>query len=129
MEIKIKTIKHEDQRYATCGDWQFDEKGNLEITVSGMNNWKYEFLIAFHELAEVMICKSRDISQESVDAFDISFEKMREQFPEIIKDQEPGFFPTAPYRMEHEFATGIEKMMAGQLGVDWIQYDSEVSKL
>lgn len=125
MEIKIKTIEHKDQVYPTVGDWRFDEEGNLKIFISNMNNWKYEFLVAFHELAEVMLCKDRGISQESVDKFDIDFENNREE----RNVDEPGDDPHAPYRKEHFFATSIERLMAAELGVDWGEYGKVVENL
>lgn len=129
MEIKIKTIPHSKQRYDTVGDWEWDKNGNLTVSVSDMDNWKYEFLVAFHELAEVMLCKDRGISQESVDEFDISFEKIRQQFPKTIGDQEPGNMSSAPYNKEHAVATQLEYILAQELGVNWNDYDESVNNL
>lgn len=116
-------------RYKTCGDWWFDDENNLEIRVADLNNWKYEYLIARHEQDEAILCYARGISEKSVSDFDISFEEMRDKYPEIIKDIEPGDFPSAPYRNEHGFATGSEKMMAGQLEVDWVEYEKTINAL
>lgn len=74
LDIVIKTIPHEGQRYATVGDWQWKSDGRLVITVSDMKDWKKEFLVVFHELAEVMLCRARGITQEQVDRFDIDYE-------------------------------------------------------
>ena len=124
-KIIIETISHKDQRYDTCGDWQFDTEGNLKISISDVGNWKHEFLVAFHELAEVMLCKDRGISQESVDAFDTEFEKNRKEG----NTDEPGNDSAAPYRKEHFFATNVERLMAEQLGVDWDEYDKSINSL
>jgi len=35
---------------------------------------------------------------------------------------EPGDDPRAPYYREHQFASGMERLMAAELGVDWQQY-------
>lgn len=75
MNIIIKTIPHKEHRYDTVGNWWFDEKGNLEIRVSDMKNWKYEFLVALHELVESALCKSRNIKEKDVTNFDVQFEK------------------------------------------------------
>lgn len=85
-------------------------------------------LVAIHELVEVCLCKERGIKQSDVDAFDIQFEKEREQGLHL-QDEEPGFAPNAPYLKEHTFATLIEKEMAVQLGVDWGTYDKTVMEL
>ena len=34
MNITIKTIAHDKQRYDTVGDWWFDDEGDLQIRVS-----------------------------------------------------------------------------------------------
>ena len=38
MKIEIRTIPHEQQRYPTCGDWQFEKPDELTIRVSDMGN-------------------------------------------------------------------------------------------
>lgn len=75
MNITIQTILHEQQAYDTPGNWRFDQNGNLLIEVSAMGDWRYELLVALHELIEVGICKHRGISQEAVDAFDIQYDE------------------------------------------------------
>ena len=129
MNITIKTIPHSEQRYATVGDWWFDEAGDLQIRVSRapgnlppVNDWKYEAMIAFHELAETLLCKDRGISVEMVDAFDKSFVQS-----EII--DEAGDHPNSPYRKEHFFATTVERLLAAELGVNWNDYADAVDEL
>lgn len=124
MKITIETIQHDSQRYETVGDWWFDEAGNLEIRVSNMGNWKYEALVAFHELAEVLLCKDRGITTEMVDAFDKAFEARR-----AGNTDEPGDDPACPCRKEHFFATTVERALSAELGVDWAEYDNKVSGL
>lgn len=85
-------------------------------------------LVAFHELAEVLICKHRNISQTSVDRFDKQFEKDRAK-GKHGEDDEPGDDPKAPYRRAHFFATNVETMLSAELGVNWSQYESELYKL
>jgi len=128
MNILIRTIPHSKQRYPTVGDWEFSENGDLTITVSEMGNWKYELLVALHELVEVSLCKDRDISQESVDSFDIQFEEERAAGLHTT-EEEPGHDPRAPYKDEHVFAEIIERLLAKQLGVDWKTYDKTVTNL
>ncbi len=125
MNITIKTIPHAEQRYDTCGDWWFDDAGDLQLRVSAMGDWKKEALIAFHELAEVLLCKDRGITTEMVDEFDIQWNK---DHPGKT-DDEPGDDPACPCRQEHFFATSIERLLAQQLGVDWAEYDVAVSAL
>jgi hypothetical protein len=124
MNILLETIAHEAQRYPTVGDWVLDGD-SIRIMVSKMEPEDYSFLVGLHELVEVWLCKKRGISQESVDAFDIEYEKKRSEGDE----SEPGDDPEAPYYREHQFATEIEKMMAAELGVDWEIYNSTVESL
>src|ERR1035437_1380048 len=124
MNVKIEVIDHAKQRYSTCGDWFFDKRGNLTIRVSKLSDWRREMLVAFHELAEVMICKHRHISQASVDRFDKQFEKDRAK-GKHGEDDEPGDDPKAPYRREHFSATNVEAILSVELGVDWAKYEEE----
>lgn len=128
MNILIKTIPNSEQRYPTVGDWWFEENGDLQIRVSDMGNSKYEFLVAYHELLEVMLCKDRGISQEVVDAFDIQFEKEREE-GKHSEDEEPGYASDAPYKNEHFIAEAVERIAANELNVDWETYNNAVIKL
>jgi hypothetical protein len=122
VNIKIKTIPHSEQRYETVGDWWFDDAGDLQIRVSDLHNWKYEALVAFHELAEVLLCKDRGITTEMVDEFDKDYEARRKPGD----DSEPGDDPKAPYRREHCFATGVERLLAAALDVSWSEYADAV---
>lgn len=123
MKIVIETIPHEHQRYPTVGDWVYDDDGNLAIRVSQMKDWRHEMLVAVHELVEVLTCKKDGISQESVDAFDIEYEKNRAKDD---VESEPGDDPKAPYVDQHCLATGIERILAQQWGVKWNEYADEI---
>jgi hypothetical protein len=125
MLITITDIKHNQQRYPTVGDWVWDANGNLLITISDMGDWRYNFLIAFHELIEVMLCRKRGITQEEVDQFDMVYEKQRKE----NDFSEPGDSRLAPYYNEHQFATKMEREMARELGVDWDDYNEKVLSL
>ncbi len=123
----IETIPHSSQRYETVGDY-YDRGGITYIEVSHMGNKNYEFLVALHELIESFLCGERGISEASITQFDMQFEKDREEGlhgPE----EEPGDAPDSPYKREHFFATSIERLMAADLGVDWVKYDMTVRSL
>ena len=133
MNIIIKTIPHDQQRYPTAGDWWFEpycqgkpeEECDLHIRVSGTGNWRYEALVALHELVEVLKCKHDGVSQKEVDEFDIEYEKNRKDGD----DSEPGDSPDAPYRFQHCLATGIERIMCAEFGLDWKAYDDALMAL
>lgn len=125
MRITIETIPHSKQRYPTVGDWWFDERGNLEIRVSEMGNWKYEAAVAYHELREVLHCKSDGISIEEVDEFDIAFEENRP----IGNEEEPGDDKKAPYHIQHTLATHDERNFLADLAESWEEYTRVISNL
>lgn len=125
LRIDIQTIPHHDQRYETVGDWFYDPDGTLHLRVSEMDNWRYEFLVALHELVECALCRHMGITQSEVDEFDRGFEASRDE--DCV--DEPGDDPAAPYRVQHCVATGVERIVAALLGVDWKSYDEAVNAL
>lgn len=125
MKIVIETIPHASQPYPTCGDWRRDEDGTLRIKVSEEIGDDSAILVALHELVEVVLCEKRGITAEAVDKFDKAYEKTRPEGD----DSEPGDSPDAPYQMEHFFATNIERLMAQQMGVDWMDHDRRILDL
>src|SRR5437660_1137933 len=125
MRIIIETIPHETQRYTTVGDWYYDDDGTLHIKISQLSDWRREMLVTVHELVEVLTCKNDGVSQEVVDKFDKEFESNRH--PD--NEDEPGDDPSAPYVKQHCLATGIERILAQQWGVNWKQYEEELNNL
>lgn len=133
MNITIKTIQHKDQRYPTVGDWQYDDQGNLTITISELGDWRMEALIAVHELVETLLCKQAGIKQIEVDAFDVTFEHNRppsNKYEAVEgENDEPGDEPTAPYVRQHCVAIGFERILAAELGVLWKLYEEKINAL
>lgn len=125
MKITIEVIPHKDQRYETVGDWTFDDKGDLSIKVSELGNWRFNALVGLHELIEVLKCKNDGVTQQEVDDFDMSFEAARLEGDE----SEPGDSRSAPYYKQHQLATGIERIMAASLDVDWNEYEKKINAL
>lgn len=121
----IFTVPHKFQAYETVGNWQFTKGGTAVIFVSKMSDWRYELLVALHELAEVYACKHSGVTQLAVDKFDLAFEARRK----AGNFDEPGDAAKAPYRDEHCLATGIERVMAVSLGVCWADYEREINSL
>jgi len=126
MKITIETVPHKEQRYPTVGDWFYDECGDIVIRVSHLKDWRHEMLVAVHELVELLACKQDGVRQEDVDRFDMDYEKNRR--PGDLTS-EPGDDPNAPYADQHCLATGIERILAQQLGVKWSDYADEIECL
>ena len=132
MKIEITTISHDQQRYNTCGDWQFEgepfgEERTLSIRVSDMGDARYEFLVGIHEAIEAFLAVNRlgpDV-EKALDIFDMNYEKERKTEDE----SEPGDSSDCPVYLEHQIATGIERILAAHLNVDWKTYDGAVTGL
>jgi hypothetical protein len=120
VRISVITVPHGAQRYDTAGDWQFGADGDLRITVSELGDWRWETLVALHEIVEAVLCRERGISQETVDLFDRDF---------TGPGPEPGLSPVSPYRREHLSAEIIERTVASALGVDWLAYEDAITAL
>ena len=126
MKINIETIPHGEQRYPTVGDYWDDDQGVVQVRVSDMKDWRYEALVAVHELIEMFLTKHREIAEPIISEFDIKFEQSREQ---ALVTGEPGDHPNSPYRREHFFATNLERLLSSELDVDWFEYDRDVDAL
>lgn len=127
MIVTIQTIRHDKQRYDTAGDWlvtmnrltAHQPSLNLDVRISSMQNWRHEALVAIHELIEALLCHHAGISQQAVDEFDMAH-------PDA---PEPGDLADAPYRHQHAIASGIERLLAAELGVDWLEYEQAIEAL
>jgi hypothetical protein len=128
MNITVRVIPHKDQRYDTVGDWVFLSDDHLVIYVSKMGNSIYEFLVAYHEQIEAMLCLQAGIDEKDVTNFDMQFEKERAEGKHDA-EVEPGDDPEAPYHVQHVFATLLEKELASQLKVNWSDYEKAIYAL
>jgi hypothetical protein len=115
-EIVIRFIPQADHRYDTVGDW-FYEGRRLVILVSRMGNEVYQQAVALHELVEALLCNVADVSQQSVDEFDMGPGKDLD---------EPGFDQSAPYHRQHCWADVVERTFIAAAGVSWAKYDTAV---
>jgi hypothetical protein len=124
MKMQIQTIPHKEQRYDTVGD--FWEEGDVtNFRISEMSDPRYEYLVLIHELVEYFLCKLGGVSLKSIDEFDVAFEKARAPG----NFDEPGDDQRAPYFMQHQLATVVERVFAVMLGVLWRDYEQEVQSL
>lgn len=124
MKIVIETIPHNQHRYPTLGDYWRDADGALQIRVSETVDPRDSFLIALHEVIEVVLCEHRGIKEEDITAFDK--QHLGEDDPWV---DDPGHCPEAPYHNEHVFAECIERLVALELDRNWQEYDAAISLL
>lgn len=129
MNIHIKIIHNDAHRTPhgggkiTGADWYFDDKGDLQVRVSKMSDQRYEMALALHEMVEALLCHLDGVSQNDVDVFDTEYDKTHDA------SNNAGDDPHAPYRIQHNWATAIERTFTGAANVDWETYDKELEKL
>lgn len=128
MEIHIKTIAHEKQRYETVGDYWYDDEGILQVRISDMGDKFYETMVAIHEIIEEALTLRRGLTEPEIKVFDEAFEKAR-TLGLKRDDEEPGFSNDAPYLIEHTFATSVEMGMCAMAKISWNDYDHTVNSL
>ena len=132
MRINAQVIPHAYQRYDTIGDWRFvtvpvyvpwlkDRKSDIElqINVSDLGNDKYNMLVMIHEIVEALLCYYFGVTEKQVDDWDMSH----------LDSEEPGDEPGCPYAWQHSIATGVERLLAAIMGIDWAEYGEAVRKL
>lgn len=123
MNIVIKVIPESEQRPEVNGaDWFYDGNGDLQVRVSPMSDWRKEALLGIHEAVEAVLCKHNGVSQASVDAFDLEYDKTH------TFDVDAGDESAAPYVREHCLATAVERILCAELQVNWKDYDDELKR-
>jgi hypothetical protein len=125
MDYAIEVLKKEKMRYSTCGDYYQIADTLSKFDICEQVNPDYEFLIMIHELVEEYLTRKRGITEESIMDFDLKFEDERDQGLHS-EWAEPGYDIRSPYRKEHIFAELIERLIANELGVDWIEYEEKL---
>lgn len=124
--VSIKIIPHKEQRYPTAGDWIWNPfEGDLQIRVSATEDWRESLAVAIHELVEATLCIQDHVNADSVDSFDMFFEKNRK--PDDCS--EPGDDPRAPYYGQHQVATNVEHVVTTALGLHWDTYNEHLGEL
>ncbi|MDQ6698877.1 MAG: hypothetical protein M3Z36_01675 [Acidobacteriota bacterium] len=124
---KAEQIKFPYRAYRTDGDkTNYATSPIRRYEALRAMDWRYEALVAVHELIELILSKHRGIAEETISEFDIAFEQSREHGQVL---GEPGDDPRASYRKEHFFATNVERLLASELGVDWFAYERLVDGL
>jgi len=121
--IIIEVIPHTEQRLGQPGDWYTAADGTRVVRVSDLGDWRFNYLLARHEMDEMMLCQHAGISVEAVDGYDSR--------PEA-KDDDPDSFsgyPGAPYQEQHNDAMAAEWVMSRLLNVAWQKYGEAFEKL
>lgn len=128
MRILIETVPHKRNRNNQVGDYRYLEDGTLYVTVSDLGDDNMNWLIGIHEMIEERTSKNEGISEHEITEYDEKYEKKRENGLVDI-NSENGFSSDCIYKKYHTIATGIEMILAAQLGVDWTEYEQKVNEL
>lgn len=130
LSINIKTIPHKEQRCdGNVGDYWMENQGqDLQVRVSMLGDWRYEFLVAVHELIEFYLCHQKGIREPEIQAFDEEYYR-QEALGVVSGYSEAGDDPRAPYHLEHMIASGIERILAVLMGVNWKEYEEAIENL
>jgi hypothetical protein len=117
-------IPDSEQRETVDGaDWFFDGAGDLQVRVSPMSDWRYEFALAVHEAFEAALCKNNGVTQKAVDDFDLAYDLSHPDQPDL----NAGDDQAAPYRAEHNYSTIVDRLFIGACGLNWKDYDDELA--
>jgi len=123
-KIIIEFIPHSEQRFlgSLGGDWYFDSNDNLVIRCSDMQDWRYNFLLARHEMDEAILCRHVGITTEMVDA---------DELKSTDSDDPDSFsgYPDSCYQNQHNDALSAEWIMSRLLNVDWKDYADKFESL
>ncbi len=117
-KIIIDFIPHRQQRYDTVGDY-FEQDGSTRFRISRFDDPRHSWLVLIHEMVEYFLVVKANISIDEIDHFDMTF----------TGDSEPGDSLSAPYFLQHQAASMVERICAILLGVDWKEYDRAVEQL
>jgi len=128
LEIHIKSVDRSKIRNNDVGDYFYDANGVLNILVAELGDKKKESLIVMHELWEVLTTEANGVSEKEITDWDAYCEKAKE-IGTMNDDIENGFRHDAPYRKQHTQSTGIELLLAAELGVDWAEYENLINNL
>jgi hypothetical protein len=124
-EIHIKVIPHNEQReHGNVGDYWEKSPGVWEMRVSELGDWRKNMLVAVHELAEVIQTEAAGIPEPTIQKFD---EEYYRDNPDTLV--EAGDVPAAPYHRQHVVAELIERLLASQLGISWLDHTNAVESL
>lgn len=128
MNIHSLSIPNEEikSRHGFTGaDWWFDDNGDLQVRVANELNWREQMALMTHEIAEAIMCKHLGVTVQQVDDYDAKFER-----------EHPGDGTTnvgdisdCPYRVPHNAATAMERVLTTVLDLPWQDYDDRLSKL
>jgi hypothetical protein len=125
--IHILTVSNEEikkRKGFTGADWWWDDEDTLQIRVAAeLEDWRERAALMLHEAFEALLCKHNGVTVAQVDEFDAKFKGENEI------DVNAGDESDAPYRLEHTYATAIERVFTGAAGVDWKAYDTRLGLL
>jgi hypothetical protein len=111
-----------------AGDWMYDKDYTILAYSAQMDDERSELAVAIHELIEAYMCRDAGVTDEQVTKFDFMYERERAEGKHGPLD-EAGDDERAPYRVQHEAATIVEKSVCFVLGLSWKQHEVNVAQI
>ena len=124
-KIVIEAKSATEMRMRTGADYHEVSMDEVHIDIVDTGNWRMNFLLAAHGFIEYILVKASGIPIKDIEEFDKNFELDRASGIHGIHS-EPGDQPDCPYASCHSVATGVERLMAVLLRVNWADFASVV---
>ena len=103
------------------------EANDISIILPTQGDWREDTLLLLHALIEETLIRANQVNPIAISQFDTKFAAKvdKAQLPHGI---ESGDEPNAPYAFEHCVATGIERVVAALIGVQWKEYREHIAE-
>lgn len=86
----------------------------------------YQFLDLTRREIEEYLCARDGVDEEAIRVFTERFNKMKEEFPDLVGHMESGDHADAPHNKQHKIAVMMEKWLADNMQIDYEQYQKTI---
>jgi hypothetical protein len=124
--VKLMIVPVREMRYRTLGDWQITPANPeielpelIHVFVANLGDDRFNFLVAIHELIEAFLCKQAGITQQVVDAWDLTH----------LESDDPGSAKDCPYMYQHHVATKVELLVMCAANISLVEYESKIKEV
>lgn len=130
LQFAVMTLPWKQLRsHPDIGDWIVNKDNSpAVICAADTGNDISNAAILLHEIIESLLCWLMKVKEEKVTAFDKMFFKEQEE-GKHREDDEPGYDPRCPYRIQHLVAERFERAFIEQAGMMWSQHEENCNKV
>jgi len=127
LDAHLKSVPKSLVRSDQAGDWSYGKGKLIATVVEDRYSPESELAVAIHELVECFLCRKNGISDSQVVKHDDMFnDELAHGHHQ--EDCEPGDDPRAPYRLEHQAATHVERAVCLALGITWEEHCEQINR-